>query len=196
MGLDKFGGKPDVPFYKTTLGIFTITNSVVVLAILIVFLGVYFGHTTKDWVSSKNCVAPIGEFTVEPSVDGSPSTLCPDSQYDDKGTCIYSGVGSLLEATKICNRKSDICSKFVYNQVSQKMKIVSLKTTPLNGGQDDNTYTRQANITFKTSGSDENFIEGGTGNVTSTTGISDLISGFFTTSSNTGTQGSSTGSGY
>jgi hypothetical protein len=142
-----------LPFHKTNLGIFTIVNTVLILVAVGVYLGIFFGVIARDWVDKKNCVAPIGEFTVEPAVDSSsPLTECPDSNYDEKGTCIYTNVPSLLQATRICNQKADICSRFVYNATSRKMKIVSLKSTPVDGSQDDNTYTRQANVTFKTSG--------------------------------------------
>jgi len=140
-------------FSSTALGKFTIINSVLIVLLIATYLLVMFLFVSKDWTNSKNCVAPIGEFTVEPAVDASTVlTSCQDSGYDDKGTCIYTGIPTLLQASRICNQKADICSKFVYNSNSQRMKIVSLKSTPVSGSQYDNSYTRQANVTFKSSG--------------------------------------------
>jgi len=159
--------------------IFTIVNTFLILGAIATYLCVLFFYLSKDWVDSKNCVAPIGEFTVEPGVDvGNVLLSCPDSSYDDKGTCIYNNVPSLLNATVLCNQKADVCSRFVYNANSQKMKIVSLQGTPNKGSQYDNTYTRQANITFRTSGNnvsgsspalENNFTVNSTGEVVSTT---------------------------
>ncbi|MCH9622031.1 MAG: hypothetical protein S4CHLAM20_14650 [Chlamydiia bacterium] len=135
---------------------FTIVNTFLVLAFIVLYLCLLFFYLSKDWVDGKNCLAPIGEFSVEPGVDvGNVITGCHDSTYDEKGTCIYNKVPSLLQATRICNQKADICSRFVYNATSQKFKIVSLQGTPNRGSQDDNTYTRQANVTFHTSGSQQ-----------------------------------------
>jgi len=146
--------KKELPFSKSNLGIFTIVNIVLILVAIGVYLGVFFGVIAKDWVSKESCISPIGEFTVEPAVDSSSPILgCSDSNYDEKGTCIYTGVTSLLSATRICNQKANICDRFVYNNTSKKMKIVSLKSTPIDGSQDDNTYTRQSGVTFKTNGS-------------------------------------------
>lgn len=139
---------------SSPLVIFTVVNTLLVLAFIGLYLGLLFGYLSRDWVEAKNCVAPIGEFTVEPSVDvGTTLESCPNSGFDDKGTCIYNNVPTLLQATRICNQQADICSRFVYNSSSQKMKIVSLQGTPNRASQDDNTYTRQANVTFRTSGS-------------------------------------------
>ena len=133
--------------------IFTVVNTILVLGVIVMYLCMVFLYLSKDWVDSKNCVAPIGEFTVEPAVDvGNVLLSCPEHNFDDKGTCIYDSVPSLLQATRICNQQADICSRFVYNSNAQKMKIVSLQGTPNTGSQYDNTYTRQANITFRTSG--------------------------------------------
>ena len=138
---------------KSPLIIFTVVNSCLILLAIIVYLLVLFLYLSKDWVDSKNCVSPIGEFTVEPSVDvGNVLLNCPDAVYDDKKTCIYNSVSSLLEATRICNQHASICNRFVYNNSSQKMKIVSLQGTPNRASQDDNTYTRQSGVTFKNTG--------------------------------------------
>jgi hypothetical protein len=143
----------DKSLIKSPLIIFSIVNTGLVLLAIIIYLLVLFLYLSKDWVESKHCVSPIGEFTVEPSVDvGNVLLSCSDAGYDDKKTCIYNSVPSLLQATRICNQHADICSRFVYNANSQKMKIVSLQGTPNRGSQDDNTYTRQSGVTFKGSG--------------------------------------------
>jgi hypothetical protein len=131
------------------LTVFTVVNVVLLLLTIGVYLWVFFGYLKKDWVDRKNCVAPTGEFSVEPGSDVSTTLeLCPDSSSgNDK--CIFT-VDNLLDATLVCNQKADICSKFVFNPSSKQMKIVSLKGIPRQSGSDFNTYTRQANVTFRT----------------------------------------------
>jgi len=131
------------------LTIFTAVNIVMILIAIGVYLWIFFAYLKKDWVDRKNCVAPIGEFSVEPGTDISTVLdLCPDSSSGNN-QCIFS-VNNLLDATRVCNQKSDICNKFVYNPSSLQMKIVSLKGNPVQSGDNFNTYTRQANITFRT----------------------------------------------
>jgi len=141
-------------FYNTGLRNFTIINSVILIIFVVVYLLVYFLHTTKNWVDGKNCIAPFGEFTVEPGVVvTNPLELCPDSTFNNTDQCVYSNVASLLDATRICNIRADICSRFVYNAESRRMTIVSLQSVPSNSNSpNDNVYTRQANVTFRTGG--------------------------------------------
>ncbi len=141
-------GRDSVLLVREPLIIFTIVNTFLMLIAIGVYLGIFYGYLKKDWVDKKNCVAPVGEFAVEPgtNVDGA-LTLCPDSKQSNN-QCIYN-VPSLLDATRVCNQKGDICSKFVYNDVSNQMKIVSLQARPTEGSRDDNVYTRQANVTFR-----------------------------------------------
>ena len=141
-------------FYNIGLRNFTIINSVILVLFAVIYLMVYFFHTSKNWVDINNCVAPIGEFTVEPGVSVSePLTLCPESTFDNTDKCIFGGVDSLLSATRICNARADICSRFVYNTDTRRMTIVSLQSSPSNStSQTDNLYTRQTNVTFRTGG--------------------------------------------
>jgi hypothetical protein len=151
-----YDGSHPVPKSTSPLITFTIVNTVLVLGVIVLYLCLLFFYLSRDWVDGKNCLAPIGEFSVEPGIDvGNVIVGCPDSGYDEKGTCIYNKVPSLLQASRICNQKADICSRFVYNPTAQKLKIVSLQGTPNQGSQDDNTYTRQANVTFRTSGNQQ-----------------------------------------
>ena len=136
---------------NTSLIIFTFLNFLFLAAAVGVYCWIFFDYLKKDWVKSSECVAPVGEYSVEPGVDVSTVLeLCPDSSSDNN-QCIYT-VGTLLEATRICNQKADICNKFVYNPSSEQMKIVSLKAIPRQSGAQYNTYTRQANITYRNSG--------------------------------------------
>lgn len=129
---------------------FTVANVIFLLAAVGIYLWIFFAYLKSDWVERKNCVAPTGEFSVEPGTDVSTVLeLCPDSSSGND-QCIFT-VNNLLDATRICNQKADICNKFVYNSTSSQMKIVSLKGIPSQSGSDFNTYTRQANITFRTS---------------------------------------------
>lgn len=141
-------------FYNVGLRNFTIINSVILIIFVVVYLLVYFLHTTKNWVDGKNCVSPIGEFTVEPGIlVNNPLEVCPDSTFNNTDQCIFSNVPSLLDATRICNARADICSRFVYNTESRRMTIVSLQATPSNSSSpNDNLYTRQASVTFRTGG--------------------------------------------
>lgn len=142
-------------FYNVGLRNFTIVNSVILILFALIYTLVYFLHTTKDWVDAKNCVSPIGEFTVEPGISvTTPLEACPDATYNNTDQCIYVNVVSLLQATRICNQKADICNRFVYNTQSRKMSIVSLQSPSSEGDQNDNVYTRQNNITFRTAGLD------------------------------------------
>lgn len=141
-------------FYNISLRNFTIINSVILILFVVTYLLVYFLHTTKNWVDGKNCVAPIGEFTVEPGVlVNDPLEACPESTFNNTDQCIFSNVASLLDATRICNSKAQICSRFVYNTESRRMTIVSLQSPPSNSSSpNDNVYTRQSNVTFRTGG--------------------------------------------
>lgn len=129
---------------------FTIVNVIFLLTVVGIYLWIFFAYLKSDWVDRKNCVAPTGEFSVEPGTDVSTVLeLCPDSSSGNN-QCIFT-VDNLLTATRICNQKADICSKFVYNPSTEQMKIVSLKGIPIQSGNNFNTYTRQANVTFRTS---------------------------------------------
>jgi hypothetical protein len=89
----------------------------------------------KDYVLSKECNKPLGEYAVEEGLDAPIFTTS------------FKSISSLSDAIKRCNSIQG-CDRFTYNETTQDMKIISLGSDTVDDVK-TNVYTRQVGITFK-----------------------------------------------
>ncbi len=131
-----------------------LTIAVIILFLLLtgLYLGIIFGLVKKDKVDYQECNKPQGEFAVEPGTTYNSFVYGCNTDYDDTDVCRFTKVSNLTDAVNICNQNADKCNRFVYNPGNQILSFIPLNSSPSPDNVNENSYTRQVGITFKTKG--------------------------------------------
>ena len=151
------------PIKKNNLsGLEKFTYYFLIPAILVTILGliIYYIVALEDSkkIMVQNSNKPAGEFAVEPAVTASSSSVLQLCTINGKpnSACNYS-VNSVSEAINICNQNSNICNRFIYNNIQgatqSSMSIIGLNDNVFTESQTSSIYTRQNGVTYITSGS-------------------------------------------
>ena len=105
----------------------------------------------RNNVPVEHCNNPAGDFAVEP--DTRSVNIESGCGADEESPCIFTNIGSVSDAIKMCNSLGNKCNRFMYN--NNTMSVVSLVGDTIES-QGNHMFLRQNGITFQGQGNPSN----------------------------------------